>query len=244
MRIEFNNGNVFEVGDLYRLRDLSISDIESTNHFGIANGSMHAHYYGTDYEQRTITIEFETRFSGTDEFEEKQNVIYKTFNAGVGTLTYNDLEMDIVKDGNIEIERVYNSKIVVSVSFVNVGLPYFKSRNKVVLNRTNGAFQNVDNSSDVTLDPRYTDIELKFTLSADVSFFQITDSLGNVLRINRAMETGDSIVIRGGTTYLNGEDILEDTTMEIIQLPPGTSRLDILGTTQYIFEMSYTALKY
>lgn len=244
MRIEFNNGVLFEIGDLYRLRNLVISDIESTNHFEFASGSMHSHYYGTDYEQRTITIEFETRFSGTDEFEDKQSEILKLFNFGVGTLEYNDLEMEVIKTGNVEIERVYNSKMVVTVSFVNIGLPYFKSKNKIVSYDENGAFQNVQNTSDVTLDPRYTDIELKFTLDADVSFFQITDSLGNALRINRSMSVGDVIIIAGGTTYLNDEDILEDTSMEIIQLPPGTSRLDILGTTQYTFELSYTVLKF
>lgn len=244
MRIEFENGVVFDTANLYRVRNLIIDDIDSTSYFENATGVRKAVYYGTDYEQRIIELEFEARIDSAEDFEEKRSDLQRIFNSGAGRFILKDFEIDVIKNGKIAIERVNNAKLIANVTLINVGLPYFKSTNLETTTIVNGATLNINNVSDVELDPRYTDVVLRFTLHESVNFFQITSASGAVLRINLAMSNDDVIELRDGTTYLNGIDILEDTTMEIITIPIGASTLRILGGTQYKFDLEYTNYKY
>lgn len=243
--VDFDNGqavNAFTRG--WRLIDMHVPDVETSNDKDTASGVPGSVFYGITVEDRNeIVLIFDAPFQQVMDYPSVRSGIYQAFNNGAGKLfmtwdrsdpAEGSLFLRVAKQ-SVEVERVGN-KARAEVTFETVGLPYFETVSRRVSTYSNMANITYENQSDVDLDHRYTDTTYEVTFYGSASFFQITTDEVQ-WRYSGLLQSGDILKIADGTATLNGADVLEDTTMNIIKLKPGNNVLEILGSMEYTMKI-------
>lgn len=223
--------------DSIKIVDIEVGDIKVNNHIEESSGLHGGTFYGVDYGTRKITLTFDKYIDGIDDFNDQRRQMQKIFNQGECQLyLFDNVFINVTKESEIDISRMGMVKMRVVAELITTGLPYFESVEYDVQTFTNLTEINYDNRSDITLDSRYTDTIITITLAEAVNFYQI--SAGDVTwRYKKALKLGDKIVLRDATVFKGSEDLLEDTTMNVLMLESGQNAIDILGSTKYNLEI-------
>ena len=229
-RVLLNSDNI-------KIVDIEVDDIKVNNHIEESSGLHGGTFYGVDYGTRKITLTFDKYINGLDDFNEQRRQMQKIFNQGECQLyLFDNAFINVTKNSEIDISRTGMVKMRCIAELITTGLPYFESVEYDVQTFTNLAKINYNNKSDITLDNRYTDTTITITLAEAVNFYQI--SAGDVTwRYKKALQLGDQIVLKDATVFKGSEDLLEDTTMNVLMLESGQNVMDILGSTKYTLEV-------
>lgn len=221
----------------WRVIDIHVPDITTSNEKQSASGAPGSTLLGTSVEDRdNISILFDFYIDNLQDYEEKKSEILRIFNSGamklyaeyVGT----DRHLDVVKD-TVTPSRIGHTKGRISVELSTVNLPYFVSEVDSQIFTDIGEITYV-NQSHIGLDNRYTDTEIKVTVPNGTSgnFLEIVID-GQTWRYKKALSSGQTITIRDGAAFIGNDNVIEDTTMNVLVVPPGASQISVRGAATY-----------
>lgn len=106
----------------------------------------------------------------------------------------------------------------------------------------NASTFNVENISDVTIDPYVQHHDLKITIKGiGASFTLKNETNGTSITVKGSMKSGDVFVINGVTSYLNGKNDVE-TDYGYIKLDKGTNQFKLSGLTNIDIVFSFPFL--
>lgn len=221
----------------WRVQDIHVPDITTDNVKQSASGAPGSTLLGTDVEDRdNISILFDYYADDLSDLEQKKSEILRLFNSGVMRLYIDfigtDRYLEVVKD-SVSPSRVGHGKGRVSVELSTVNLPYFVAEGGAQSFTDLGVIS-YDNISHVELDNRYTDTEIKVTVPSGTSgnFLEILID-EQVWRYNKALSAGQTIVLKDGAAYIGTENVLGDTSKNVLVIPPGVSEIIVRGAARY-----------
>lgn len=221
----------------WRIQDIHVPDITTNNIKQSASGAPGSTLLGTDVEDRdNISILFDYYANDLSDLEQKKSEILSLFNSGVLRLYIDfispDRYLEVVKD-SLTSSRIGHGKGRVSVELSTVNLPYFVAEGSSKKFTDLGVIS-YDNESHIELDNRYTDTEIKVTVPNGTSgnFLEIVID-EQVWRYNKALSTGQTIVLKDGAAYIGAKNVLGDTSKNVLVIPPGVSKITIRGAASY-----------
>lgn len=221
----------------WRVIDLNVPDVTTSNEKQSASGAPGSTFLGTSVEDRdNISILFDFYIDDLQDYETKKSEILRIFNSGAMKLYVDyigaDRYLDIVKD-SLTPSRVGHVKGRIAIELSTINLPYFVSEGDSRTFANQGVIE-YNNQSHIALDNRYTDTVIKVTVPNGTSgnFLEIVID-GQTWRYKKALGSGQTITIRDGAAYIGNNNVIEDTTMNVLVIPPGTNRINVRGATTY-----------
>lgn len=96
------------------------------------------------------------------------------------------------------------------------------------------------NASDITIDPRTHYLQATFVIKEAASFFRVTNRTTNeIVQINRAVAINDVVTLDGVNVYLNGQNIIADTNLELLTLAVGINEIELNTLAESAFDFYF-----